>query len=229
MPKLRERIKAWASRWKSDPYDGKSTVERFQAIYASNDWKDEESVSGPGSNSVQTEEAKSILEKVIREYEVQTLVDIPCGDFGWLQKIEIGDCKYIGGDIVPALVERNDNVYGNDQRKFEVIDLITDPLPDGDLLLVRDCLVHLSESQIKQAVTNIKASSIPYLITTHFTGDHINYDIHTGDWRPINLEKAPFLFPKPLAVYNEKNTENNGAYADKSLAIWRVDQLPHYE
>jgi hypothetical protein len=42
----------------------------------------------------------------------------------------------------------------------------------------------------------------------------------------LNLQYAPFLFPAPLAVINESCTEAGGDYADKSLALWRVEDLP---
>jgi hypothetical protein len=52
-----------------------------------------------------------------------------------------------------------------------------------------------------------------------------NQDIEDGDWRLLNLERAPFNFPKPLAVYNEGCDEQGSAYADKSLGLWRVENL----
>jgi hypothetical protein len=47
-----------------------------------------------------------------------------------------------------------------------------------------------------------------------------------GDWRLLNLEAAPFGFPPADAILNEECTEAGGAYADKSLGVWRVADLP---
>lgn len=45
----------------------------------------------------------------------------------------------------------------------------------------------------------------------------------------INLERAPFGFPPPLELVNEGCTEGDGRFADKSLALWRIAELPkHY-
>ena len=45
----------------------------------------------------------------------------------------------------------------------------------------------------------------------------------TGDWRPINLERAPFHLPAPQLLLNEQCTEGGDTFADKSLALWRVE------
>ena len=105
------------------------------------------------------------------------------------------------------------------------IDLIKDALPDADILHCRDCLVHLSYSDILEAIKNIKRSNISYLLTTTFSECEMNQDIVTGDWRIINLEKAPFNFPTPLKLINEKCTEGDGTYADKCLGLWKISDL----
>jgi hypothetical protein len=48
----------------------------------------------------------------------------------------------------------------------------------------------------------------------------------TGDWRPINLERAPFNWPAPVELIVEECTESGGVFADKSLGLWRIDALP---
>ena len=53
-----------------------------------------------------------------------------------------------------------------------------------------------------------------------------NSDLSGNDfWRPLNLELSPFDFPKPLKIINEKCTEYNGIYADKSLGLWLLDDI----
>ena len=229
MPSLKERIKSWIATLKPDPYKGMDAAERFEHIHRANDWQDEESVSGPGSNTEQTTAVIGIIESILKEYKPDVLVDIPCGDFGWMSKVDLGNTSYIGGDIVSAIIEANHKKFDGPERRFIKVDLLSDPIPKGDILLVRDCLVHLNTHQIKTIVSRIKKSEIQYLLTTTFTGKHLNHDIHTGDWRPLNLENHPFQFPKPIQVFNERNSENGGKYSDKSLGLWNVNELPDYE
>jgi len=46
--------------------------------------------------------------------------------------------------------------------------------------------------------------------------------VKQGGWRTLNFRFAPFNFPAPLHLLNERCTENNGKYADKSLVLWKI-------
>jgi hypothetical protein len=107
-----------------------------------------------------------------------------------------------------------------------VLDLTSSPLPPADLLLCRDCLVHLSLTDARRALANIRRSDITYLLTTTFPAEPTNVDVVTGDWRPLNLQRPPFGFPEPLELLVEGCTEQQGLFADKSLGLWRVADLP---
>jgi hypothetical protein len=95
-----------------------------------------------------------------------------------------------------------------------------------DLVLCRDCLVHLSNAHIRDAIENLRASGSTWLLTTTFRAHDQNGDLDDGDWRPLNLERPPFGFPPPVAVVNEGCSEHDGAFADKSLGLWRIADLP---
>lgn len=214
------------SKLKPDPYKGLSTHERFKTIYENNDWTDTESVSGPGSAKSQTEEVKRIVESVISSYSIQSILDVPCGDFGWMNEVDLQGASYVGGDIVEPLIQSNQKKFSQrSDVQFQIMDLISDPLPKADLLIVRDCLVHLSDELILKALDNIKKSEAKWLLTTTFTSRSFNPNIHTGDWRPINLQKPPFNLGNPEKFFSEKCTENEGKFKDKSLALWEINTL----
>lgn len=140
-----------------------------------------------------------------------------------MQNVDLSGIDYTGADIVSALIEKNKEQYGRDSVRFQKLDLITDPLPSMDLVLCRDCLVHLSYEDIFRALRNVCDSQSKYILTTTFTGRTDNHDIETGQWRTLNLELAPFHLPKPLKIIVEGCTERDGAYADKSLGLWRTE------
>jgi hypothetical protein len=105
------------------------------------------------------------------------------------------------------------------------LDITSDELSQADLILCRDCLVHFSFENIRKALNRIKNSGATYLLATTFTGPRTNQDIQTGCWRKVNLQAPPFNFPEPIELINEKCTEGS-AYADKSLGLWRVADIP---
>jgi SAM-dependent methyltransferase len=206
-------------------FKAKTVAEIFTETYQNRYWKSRESVSGAGAEMAQTRVLREALPTLLREFKVKTLLDLPCGDFNWMQHVDLRGIRYTGGDIVEELVQQNRQRFGNADRSFVCLDILADPLPDADLVLIRDCLVHFSFAHIEQALANIRRSNIRYLLTTSFPDRDQNEDIQTGYWRPLNLQKAPFSFPAPLICLNEKCTEAKGAFADKSLCLWEQSQI----
>lgn len=198
----------------------------FRRIYRENHWKGEESVSGEGANSAQTAVLEAQLPILIEQLDVNTLLDLPCGDFSWMQRVDLPGVTYIGADIVPELIAENQKRYGREQRQFVTLDLIEDPLPEADLLLCRDGFVHFSLADIFRAFANIKRSQLEYVLMTTFPGCKKNEDITTGDWRVLNVERPPFNLPPPIRCIQEDCTEGGGQFRDKSLGVWRVSTLP---
>ena len=175
---------------------GKNRIHVFSSIYKKNQWDDAESISGPGSTLQNTMLIRNALPQIISKYKIKTMLDIPCGDFNWIQKIDLSQISYTGMEFVPDLIKSNTLKFGGENRKFMVADLVEDKLPKSDLIFCRDCLVHLSYRDIQAALANMKKSQSTFLLTTSFT-DHPNFDIVTGNWRQINLQANPFNLPRP--------------------------------
>lgn len=214
-----------AQKLKKSQFDNKPVKEVFTEIYTKNHWSSAESVSGPGSEYEQTKNLIKDLEALISELKVTSMLDIPCGDFNWMKRVDLATVNYTGADIVEPLIAKNNELYKSDMQKFVVLNLIQDNLPQNDLIFVRDCLVHLSNDDILKALANIKKSGGKYLLTTTFFNQTENYDIATGNWRTINLEKPPFNLPKPIRYIIEDCSEFNGAFKDKSMGLWEIEKI----
>lgn len=197
----------------------------FTNIYANNAWGGRDSLSGTGSDCHQTRIISREIPTLLSELGATTMLDIPCGDFHWMSRVDLGDVDYTGADIVDELIRKN-RVRSTSRRiHFRRLNLLSDRLPSVDLILCRDCLVHLPFSDVFMALNNVCRSGATYLLTTSFPERTENRDISMGDWRPLNMERAPFFLPPPLRYINEGCTEGDGYFADKSLGLWRVDDV----
>ncbi len=202
------------------------TKEHFTAIFEKNIFEGDVSVSGRGSDLVQTEAIRRAIPLLLKELNVKRFIDAPCGDFYWMKDVTLPVEQYIGVDIVEAIIKKNQATYTDQQHAFVCLDITEDQLPPADLVLCRDCLVHLTFAQAIKAIMNFRRSNITYLLTTTFTGRPENVDLGKGDiWRTLNLERAPFHFPKPLKIINENCTEGNNQFTDKSLGLWRIEDI----
>lgn len=199
---------------------------RFTEIYRHSAFGGKESVSGPGSDLMQTETIREEMPKLVEELNIKSLLDAPCGDFYWMQKINfIGLDKYIGADIVPEIIADNNKKYANKNRQFITIDIIKDRMPSVDMIICRDCFVHFSFKHIFQAIKNFENSKSKYFLATTFPRCLKNNNIITGEWRPINLQLPPFNFPAPIKLIDEKCSEQNYKYSDKKLGLWKFEDI----
>src|SRR5260370_3904872 len=197
----------------------------FTRIYRENKWGGRESVSGPGSDLSQVRHIIHQLPRLCQGLAVASILDVPCGDCHWITLVNLEGVDYIGADIVRELVAENARKYVRYNVRFVCLNLIADPLPRADLVLCRDCLVHFCFRDVSKALRNICSSNSTYLLTTTFVSRKENRDIITGEWRPLNLEVPPFHFPKPLTLINEGCSEVRGIYSDKSLGLWRIEEI----
>lgn len=186
----------------------------------------DESISGPGSNLQQTARLRAGLPLLLAHLGVRSLLDAPCGDFHWMRTLHLGVDEYTGVDVLTDVIQSHQRLHAAPGRRFLRRDLLTDDLPRADAIFCRDLLPHLSYDEIEAVLRNFRRSGATYLLTTTFTLPRPATDTTGGQWRPLNLQQAPWHFPPPLLLLDEQCTEARGAYADKSLAVWRLDALP---
>ena len=227
--RIREQIKsafpflkyAW---WRIKPSYRKSMVKKFTEIYQNNAWSDPESVSGGGSNLQSTTTIREVLPGIFDEFNIRTILDIPCGDFFWQKEMDLSRFDYIGIDIVPQIIEAN-HKYATPGIRFRTGDITSDDLPASDITMCRDCLVHFSFADIFAALANIKRSGTRFLLTTTFPHFKKNEDIVTGWWRHLNFQMPPFNFPDPERMIDEKKVTPEGKLIYKNLGLWRMTSL----
>ena len=202
--------------WRARP-PGMEAV--FSEIYRRNLWGDAESVSGRGSTLARTRVIREVLPGLLEDLGARTLLDAPCGDFNWMRHVRLAGVSYVGADVVPEIVARNRREHGGPGREFVALDITSDPLPRADVILCRDCLIHLPFRQARSAVENFKRSGSRFLLATTHTLVRGNADAPLGGWRSLNLELPPFAFPRPLRLVTEDEE------AGKCLGLWRLEDL----
>lgn len=198
-----------------------SRKQAFDTIYNLNGWNSPESRSGAGSEAARAADYLADLLNILNELNVQKLFDAPCGDLNWILPAVKGR-KYVGGDIAPSLI--SDLQKAHPDLDLIVFDICTDSFPVADVWHCRDCLFHLPIGDIQSALANFASSTIPYaLITTHRSRWlHRNIDVPAGGWRYLDLEKAPFNFPKPLRYLKDFR---RGRDFPRYVGLWTREQL----
>jgi hypothetical protein len=108
--------------------EGLSQQELFTQIWRTNLWGADTSASGLGSEDAATAALRQKLPKLFRQLKIETLLDLPCGDFGWMSRAELGLRQYTGADIVAELVDANRRSFATADGtiSFVHLDLLTD-------------------------------------------------------------------------------------------------------
>lgn len=180
---------------------GMSRKEAFQDIYKNDRWgyKRYENApldfySGPGSYAVElVNPYVSLIEKLVSEKGIKTIVDLGCGDFNIGSKIAPFVTDYTGCDIVPELIVRNQKQYGNDKCRFVCLDMVDDDIPAADLCLIREVLQHLSNKEVMQVLPKLcKYKYVLITGTIKTNEERINNEIPHGSYRGVYLENPPF-------------------------------------
>ena len=196
------------------------TAERFTRIYDEGVWRHGQTDtpgSGAGSSLEATSALRAELPGLLTRIDAQRLVDIGCGDLTWLRETKI-PCGYVGMYIVPAVIEENRRIRPD--LEFVAGDVIHEALPDGDVVLCREILFHLSFADARATLRNILSKPRRYILATTDSSTWFNADVPTGDFRPVNLMAAPFRFPKPAA-----SIDDSAMAPKRVLGLWAVEGL----
>lgn len=196
----------------------------FTDHYQQNVWINDESVSGDGSTVEYTEHLRRELPGLLQKYKITSILDAPCGDFNWFQYVDRGDITYLGGDIVTELIRSNNERYGSPKTSFAKLDITTDRLPRADLMICRDVLFHFSDKDVMRFWKNFIESEIEYILTSSHTECRKNFDILTGQFRLLNLEKPPFNFRDPLFAIEDWKE----GFPVRKMLLWKREDIARF-
>lgn len=188
----------------------------FTKIYESKAWSTRDSMaeifySGPGSHdekivNIYLTAINNLLSSFDNKLDV---VDLGCGDFFIGEKIRSMCNNYVACDIVDSLIDFNKIKYRDLEVDFRVLDLTKDVLPKGDIVFVRQVFQHLSNKQIKEALSNL-AGQYKYLVLTEHlpasqwfvkninkpAGSDIRLSVNSG----VVITESPFNFQVKKAI-----------------------------
>lgn len=191
---------------------GKPLDEVFNDIYQRGVWRPagSEAVfhSGPGSMPGVTGGYEEFVAQYINDNPgIATLVDIGCGDFQVSERI-LGRLeravRYIGCDIASVVVTDNQRRHGVPGRiEFRNVNVAADPLPQGDIVTIREVFQHLSNDTILSALANLRAAGFGRAIITEavpLKPSAPNLDIVSGYRTRDGLQSGVYLDLAPFSL-----------------------------
>lgn len=183
----------------------------FTEVYKKNEWggKPGTFYSGDGTHDSQVRQYIQTVREFISTHQIASVLEIGCGDFTVSKEILEGlPVTYRGCDVVEEMIQHHRRMYGSSQIQFEKLNAIEQPLPEADLLLIRQVLQHLSNAHISCILR--KAKEFRYVIISEhlpvndhvvpnvdkITGPHIRMKMNSG----VFVDQAPFRFGNPTIL-----------------------------
>ena len=170
-------------------------VEAFRRHYESSEshWGGH---SGSGSLPYWTLEYRIFLERFIHLNRIRSVVDIGCGDWQFSRFINWGGVRYRGFDVVPSVVEQNQQRFGCDNVSFGEMLSDLSAVPGADLLIMKDVLQHLPDREIIRHRDELFSRYPRCLLANSFRklDTPLNTDINYGDFRCLDLNSEPYSF-----------------------------------
>lgn len=183
----------WVDRWR---YSGESHRDVFSEIYRNRRWGDgSQFCSGIGSANPAITQPYIDAVSPILQGASGVVVDLGCGDF------KVGDqlyphapYGYIGVDVVEDLIDRHKVTYsGTKNLSFLCADLTSDPLPDGDIVLVRQVFQHLSNRAVQASIVRLRKYRM-CIITEHQPAKPITINRDKSAGPRIRLEEGSGVY-----------------------------------
>lgn len=194
----------------------------FGEAYERQVWGSAESRSGVGSELGATEALRAYLPELFQRLGVKIFLDAPCGDWNWMQHVDLTGINYIGADVVPSVISGHQERFSRAGVRFVLADLTKDSLPRADLVMCRDCWVHLSYRDIGAILENFRRSGSTWLLVSNSPFVTKNKNQLTGlEWRHLNLQLEPFHFPPP-----EEAIKDHYPSVPFYISLWKIADLP---
>jgi len=199
-------------------------TEIFTKIYETCFWGDNENENYKGSSGIGSDINYNIntyvpfLKKFIINNEINTIIDLGCGDFQCGKYIyeDLINIKYYGYDAYDKVIENNKMIYDNTNNTVPKYTFIQsdfyqkkEDIISGDLCILKDVIMHWTINEIYTFLDYLTESKkFKYILLCNCrnqTSD--NSEITTGEWRELSVDYFPLKKYNPIKLYHYRDKE----------------------
>jgi hypothetical protein len=187
-----------------------SSAELFGTIYRQKHWGGEghDFYSGRGSHAPELVEPYIAA---VRSYlstfpKRPIVVDLGCGDFAAGSRLTDLAQHYCACDVVPELIARNRLLPAPPNLSFHLVDAVTDALPRGDVVIVKQVLQHLCNDEISAIVRKLSQYPV-WIVSEHLPSGEFtpNLDKPTSGFARLDLNSGIVLTETPFGIKPKAN------------------------
>jgi len=161
--------------------------------------------SGPGSLHAVNRPFIDFLTNFIHNNDVHSIVDFGCGDWQYMKSVDLSGVRYLGLDVVDDVLSMVRKRHGRSNISFARTPENLADIPEGDLIIFKDVLIHLGNSYVAQLLNLARWKFRFVLSINNYSAEPLQYntDIEHGGFRPLDIGRAPFGFPCATVLSTE--------------------------
>ena len=164
---------------------------KFGKIYAERIWG---RGSGYGSSRSATRKYRAFLTNFITDNDVESIVELGCGDFQVMKLVVKKGIKYTGYDVVSDVINNNRSKFESSNIQFQLLSDYS-ALDSGSLLICKDVLQHLPTQECKKIIREVYPQYLHVLVTNcirHRNSQSVNENIQTDSFTNVDLRQSPY-------------------------------------
>lgn len=183
---------------------GLSVEDTFDKIYRQGFWGHGMS-SGAGSHGHTADEFVRVIREIIDQEHIRSIADLGCGEFSIGSRLAGHVERYAAYDVSKVILERNRGRFAHlANTTFQHLNIIEEIPEPADLVIIRQVLQHLTNTQIETALRNLEQTQSNMIIVAdeiirQDTGQDINIDLvqqsvgtRANSGHGLYLDRPPF-------------------------------------
>ena len=194
-------------------------IECFTKIYEEHSWGNNNNNLYNGSSGYGScidyniNEYIPFLKKFIVDNNIDSVVDIGCGDFecGELIYGDIDNIHYTGYDAYKKVIDAHKIKYSHSKYNFIHLDIVSqkEEIINADLCIIKDVLQHWQIKDIYNFMDYITNNNkFKYILIANCCNQEIDEDnCRTGDFRNLSCNFLPLKKYNPVKLFNYKTKE----------------------
>ena len=177
-----------------------------------------ETPCGEGSFLEACQPLVDCLPEWFKTHGIKSIVDVGCGDFHWMRRVNFDGLQYDGFDVVKKFVDELQKTHARPNVRFHHEDAMTASLPKADLYICKDVLNHYPVEQALLLFRRMRNQARYFAALTFPDCPHESGRIALGGWWFIDLTKFPFNLGQPIVSVPARETRT----PKRVFALWKL-------
>jgi hypothetical protein len=212
-----------------------SSREVFTGIYKNHVWglgTADSPLSGDGSTPDNARPYVDFVKFLLAKYKINSVLDFGHGDWAMGRDYDFSNVSYLGVDVADEISAKLMKSHGSENRRFMQVPEDIEVLPIADLVITKEVLQHLSNSEIIRILEAFRPFKHIVICNAYFQKRLIPIQVFNAVQFRTRLKKllggSSFMYPAQI-YRNNRDIETGGFHGIDLERFPFSMAFPHHE